>query len=133
MTQIRLFPNHLFPIYPTNLTPMREHHSPEVLAFLESHYPMINFKKQTVRYDPHLHQMDIGEAVFYLDGEPAEGNVRKGIVEEVLHCLPWNYATYVISGGKEEDYSCCLVWPDVEGQKELNLANAKKLVAESEA
>jgi hypothetical protein len=111
---------------------MREHHTKEVLAFLEARYPTIEHKKQTVKYDPERHEFQEGEAVFYLDGEPSEENVRRGVVEKVIRCLPWNYAAYVIGGAKEEYYSCCLVWPDMEGQKVLNLANARKLIAESE-
>ena len=111
---------------------MREHHTKEELTFLESRYPMITRRKQVVKYDPHLHEMEVGEAVFYLDGEPVEENIKRGVVEDVTHALPWNYALYFMVGDSETYYSCCLVWPDAEGQKELNLAKARKLIAENE-
>ena len=111
---------------------MRAHHGKDELAFLESHYPMIEFAGRTVKYNPEAQEMEPGEAVFYLDDEPFERNIKKGIVKEVWRAEPWNYSVYVIYGAKEEYYSCCLVWPDVERQKALNLANARKLLAESE-
>ena len=97
---------------------MRALHTEKEMAFLEANYPMVKSNNRIVGYNPQLHEMKVGEAVFYRDGESLEQNIKRGVIEQVHHVWPWKYALYYIRGGRKEGYSCCLVWPDVQHQQE---------------
>ena len=90
-------------------------------SFLKTTYPMISFGGKTVRYDPQRHELEAGEAAYYLD--IASGTVRAGIIDGVQRSIPMNYPIYAIG---DETVMYHRVWPNVEGQKILDRLNAEK-------
>ena len=76
--------------------------------FLSTQYPFIDFKGERVQFDPLRHQMEQGEAAYYLDKE--NRTVQQGIIQKVERSSPGNYPIFTING-KSHMYS--RVWPDL--------------------
>ena len=92
-------------------------------AFLKKQYPVIVFNNRRVKFDPMKHQLEQGEAAFYLDIDT--GEIKKGIIEDVQLSRPMKYPVYTINN-KGVVYH--RAWPNVEGQKILDRINKEKLL-----